>query len=709
MSKRTIQVALAGNPNSGKSSIFNYLTGMYQHIANYPGVTVETRFGRRVLPEVELNVFDLPGTYNLTAHTPEEQIARDHLLSRGFDVVVQVVDASSLERSLYLTTQLLEIGCPLVLDLNMIDEARRRGFPIDPVRLSERLGIDVVETVGNRGLGVTELVEAIQRTAGRPRPSHGDGAGCCYEEPIEQWVRKVADHVQQFNGDGNRPPRWTAVKFLEGDPEVHQWLMSGEAGPPDLLKEAWRSVEALTEQTGDSPEGLLAQARYGIAADIYHAAQTGSPAAEAVDAPELSEQVDAILLHRWLGFPIFLGLMFVLFQFVFTLGEPLMLLIETGFGWLGAAMASTMPPGPLRSLLVDGVIGGVGGVLVFLPNIVLLFIGIGLMERSGYMARAAFLMDRIMHKIGLHGRSFIPMLTGFGCSVPAIMATRTLEHERDRLATMMVIPLMSCSARLPIYTLIIPAFFPMQWRGAMFFVIYMIGILMAIVLVKLLRVTVLTGQPTPFLMELPPYRWPTFRSVVLDMGHKSWLYLKKAGTIVLAISMLMWAATSFPPVQHPATEMVHQDSGGAAVGAPASEVEPLPPLADTIAGRIGRGLEVVFRPAGFDWEICTALIGAFAAKEVFVAQLGIVYSLSEQESSTGRLRAILARNYTPLQGFCVMLFCLIGAPCMATVAITRRESHSWRWALIQFFGLTAVAYVLTVIVYQAGSALGLGG
>ena len=698
----TFHVALAGNPNAGKTSIFNNLTGGHQRVANYPGVTVETIEGACQRGEATFRIIDLPGTYSLTANSPEEQIARQYILQEKPDVVVQVVDASNLERGLYLTLQLLELGARVVLDLNMIDEATARGLRIDAPSLGERLGVEVVQTVANRNQGSDEILAAVERTLARPKPP----MGLKYGPDLDALVEHLAGQLAQANGAARRfPLRWAAIKYLEGDRGVRRWLAEEVEGGAAIEADAARRARALCERQGDTMESLIAEARYGLLAGVYN--ETVQREFSAEKRQEISESIDKFILNRYLGFPIFLALMFGMFQFVFSLAVYPMNWIQGGFHWLSMLIQAHLAAGPLRSLLVDGVIGGVGGVLVFIPNILLLFLAIGLLERSGYMARAAFIMDRIMHKIGLHGRSFIPLLTGFGCSVPAIMATRTLEHEKDRLATMMVVPLMSCSARLPIYSLLIPAFFKPEYSGLIFFLIYAIGIVLAVVLVKLLRVTVLSGESTPFVMELPPYRLPTLRSILTDMIQKSYLYLQKAGTVILALSIVLWTATSYPKKSHyeiDASPRAAQMSPAQLGAARASEG-----LSYSVAGRIGRAMEPAFRPLGFDWRICTALIGALAAKEVFVAQLGIVYSLGDGEQSVADLRHILSAHYRPLVGFCIMLFCLITSPCMATVAMMRRESNSWKWPLLQFFGLTALAWLLALLVYQVGSLLHLGG
>ena len=702
MPRKLIQVALTGNPNAGKSSIFNNLTGAKQHVANYPGVTVETKEGFCQHQNLQFRIVDLPGTYSLTANSPEEQIARQFLLEDKPDVVVQVIDASNLERSLYLTLQLLELGVRLILDLNMMDEARARGMRIDLPKLAERLGVNVVETVANRNLGSAELLEGILKTADQPVRSFQ----CRYGEEINRLINRFSGRLEAENGSARRfPSRWAAVKFLEGDREIHAWVGQDVQNGAEIHREMMHDLRQLSERMGDSMESLIAEGRYGALAGIFN--ETVTYEIPLRRRQEISERVDAVILNRFLGFPIFMLIMFLMFQFVFVLGEYPMNWIESGFGWLGAIIHQHMADGPLRSLLVDGLIGGVGGVVVFVPNILLLFLAIGLLEKSGYMARAAFIMDRIMHKIGLHGRSFIPLLTGFGCSVPAIMATRTLEHEKDRLATMMVVPLMSCSARLPIYSLLIPAFFSLRWRGTMFFLIYLIGIALAVILVKVLRVTILAGESTPFVMELPPYRIPTMQAIIADTIEKSMIYLRRAGTLILAISIVLWAATSYP--KKTSFDIDRTPQGAGMNQAQLARIHQSENLAYSIAGRTGRALEVVFHPLGFDWKICTALIGATAAKEVFVAQLGIVYSLGEvKETSLDALRTTLHNHYSSLTGFCIMLFCLTTSPCMSTVAIMRRESNSWKWPLLQLFGLTAISWLLTFVVYHLGLMLKLG-
>jgi len=859
---RRITIALAGNPNSGKSTLFNKMTGDRQHVGNYPGVTVEKKDGLCVHGGVEIEVVDLPGTYSLTAYSVEELVARDFLVDEKPDVVVNIIDASNIERNLYLSVQLMELGVPLLLVFNMTDVAKMRGMEFDLEQLSVLLGAPIVCTVGHRGQGVDQLLDEV--VAFVAQSERAPAAAVHYGSEIEEEIAKVQEHLSAGGAAPDKYiPRWLALKLLENDKEIREVVTCAAA-----LAAAERSRAHLKGVLGDSPEAIIAEQRYGfISGACQETVRTTVEARHTV-----SDQIDKVLTNGIIGLPIFLGLMYIVFQLTFTLGEAPMGWIESMFGWLGEGISGLWPKGSdsvLRSLLVDGIIGGVGGVIVFLPNIILLFLAIAFLEDSGYMARAAFVMDRLMHRIGLHGKSFIPMLIGFGCSVPAILATRTLESRRDRLTTMMVIPLMSCGARFPIYALIIPAFYPPAWRAPMLWLIYLIGIVLAVVCAKVLRKTLLKGESQPFVMELPPYRMPTARAVAVHMWTRAWLYLRKAGTIILGVSIVLWAMTSYPKktefdrdyvaeagaarVQYvgaaealnaevglaPDSDALrriveaelalraagrkhyeHEDAyreaktihdaeiaravtspGGVSVKAflatrdrivvirgafdksvedIADEFETLqrdlesgdakahsafdrseivveyrrhakrrdeqlaevraagPAIYDatdkylndaagpydqtvasleaarqaeelgySIAGRVGHGMAPALKPLGFDWKIGTALIGALAAKEVFVAQLGVVYSVGEVDSRTGALRTKLRQQYggdrlTPL---CIMLFCLISAPCLATIAVTKQESGSWRWAMLQLGGMTVMAYVITLVVYQVGSML----
>lgn len=683
-----ITIALAGNPNSGKTTLFNAITGARQHVGNYPGVTVEKKEGRRRFGEWDLRVVDLPGTYSLTTYSVEEVIARNVILEERPDVVVDVVDASNLERNLYLAVQLLELGVRVVLAFNMSDVARQRGMEFDLELLSRFLGAPIVPTVGSRGEGVEALLDTAVRTARserRPGPLE-----IHYGEDLERAIAAVQMALERARATPpGAPARWIAIKLLENDAEVMRQVIASEVRAVVQAEQA-----RIEKAVGDSVEMAIADRRYGFIAGACHQAVRLTAEVRR----SRSERIDEIVIHRLWGLPIFLGLMYLVFWLTFTVGGPPMQWIEAGFQRLADFVGGWWPQGSdsaLRSLIVNGVIHGVGAVIVFLPNILLLFLAIAILEDTGYMARAAFLMDRLMRGIGLHGKSFIPMLTGFGCTIPAVMATRTLDNRRDRLTTMLVLPLISCGARLPIYTLIIPAFFPERWRAPMLWIIYLIGIGLAIAAAKVLRATVFQGESVPLVMELPPYRLPTWKGICLHMWERGWLYLKKAGTIILSLSVILWALTSFPRtrVENPDLSLEERQA-----------VE----LAGTFAGRIGRALEPALRPLGFDWRIGTAMIGAFAAKEVFVAQLGIVFSVGEADEESEPLRQKLREAYSPLTAFCIMLYMLIAMPCVATFAVVGRESGSWKWAVFQSAGLTLLAYVLTLLVYQTGRALGIG-
>ncbi|MBD3222562.1 ferrous iron transport protein B [bacterium] len=694
----SITIALAGNPNSGKTTLFNRLTGARQRVGNYPGVTVEWKEGVRARDGLDLHFVDLPGTYSLTAFSEEELVARDYLLSGRPDLVVDVVDASNLERNLYLTTELMELGLPLVVVLNMSDVAESKGLRIDREELSRRLGAPVVAAVGSRGTGVDDLLETVVEMHGRN--GTGPPGRVDFGPRIEP---RLAELVSYFGDLDDAPPerqrRWFALKLIERDEKVVAQFAetpvsgAGAAAASDLDLDG-----------PDTSDIVVSRQRYAYIEGLCRRAVTG----RATPGGDTTDRIDRVAMHPIWGVPIFLALMFGVFHLTFTLGAPLMGLMEHAVGFLATSVAAIWPPGtesPLASLLVDGIIGGVGGVLVFLPNIVLLFLAISLLEGTGYMARAAFVMDRFMNRVGLHGKSFIPLLIGFGCTVPAIMATRTLETRRDRLITMLVLPLMSCGARLPIYALIIPAFFPQRWQGPVLWIVYVTGIVLALAAARLLQASLFRGEATPFLMELPPYRVPTVGSLLAQMGHRAWLYVRKAGTVILGISIILWALTSYPT---PPADWTPPDSVAPAVATDVADREAATAMAYSVAGRVGRTLEPILEPMGFDWRIGTALIGAFAAKEVFVAQMGIVFAVGEADEDSEALRAQLAASYPPLVGLSILLFALIATPCMATVAVTRQESGSWRWAALQFWGLTLLAWVISTLVYQVGSLLGWG-
>ncbi|MFH1370054.1 MAG: ferrous iron transport protein B [Planctomycetota bacterium] len=686
---KKITVAIAGNPNSGKTSIFNMLTGTRQHVANYPGTTVEIEEGLCTHKGFRITFVDLPGTYGLTTYSAEELVARNFLIDRKPDVVIDVVDSSNVERNLYLAVQLIEIGTPLVLAFNMSDIAKQRGIVFDTDQLSRILEIPIVHTVASKSQGRAALLDAIISVASTTPSSSAHRIS--YGDEIESGLNKIEPLICSLYPElsAKYGSRWLALKLFEQDSEILSKIQSRSIhGSVD------DEIARLKTIFGEDPEVIIADKRYGFISGAC--LETVKATVELRHTT--SDFADIVLTHRVLGLPIFLLLMYLVFYLTFAIAAYPMVWLEQFFGWLGGSLASVWSPDVfswLRSLAIEGVIPGVGGVLVFLPNILILFLAIAVLEDSGYMARAAFIMDRLMHKIGLHGKSFIPMLIGFGCSVPAIMATRILENKRSRFTTIMVLPLMSCGARLTIYGLLIPAFFPQHWRGPVLWLIYLTGIVLAVVAAKILRLTILRGESTPFVMELPPYRVPTLKSIFIHTWFRGSLYLKKAGTIILAFSIILWAAMNYPKA--PKQSLAEMPPGEAQqVG-----------LSYSVIGRLGRAIEPAIKPLGFDWKIGTALIGATAAKELFVAQLGIIYAVSSHgDSATAQtLRSHLQADYSPLVGLCIMLFCLISSPCVATVAVTRSETGSWKWAAFQFLSLTALAYVVTLIVFQVGSLI----
>jgi ferrous iron transport protein B len=688
MSKR-ITIALAGNPNSGKTTVFNSLTGARQHVGNYPGVTVEKKEGTCRHKGREIHVVDLPGTYSLTAYSLEELVARNFVIDEKPDVVVDIVDASNLERNLYLTTQFIELGVPVVVALNMSDVATADGKSIDAELLGQLIGVPVVPTVGHKGQGMQALLDAVVRVADT---GVGPLVSPALGHELEPHVREITDAVRDARLPDSLSARWIAIKLLENDDEVHELVREHSHDGErvcELTQDARQHIEGVV---GDDAEIALADRRYGFIAGACREAVTLGQRQRL----DWSDAIDSIVANRVVGIPILVGFMWALFELVFRLGAPPTEWIQAAFAWLSTQVAAILPDGALQSLLADGIIGGVGGVLVFLPQILLLFLGIAFLEDTGYMARAAFVVDRLMHAIGLHGRSAIPLLIGFGCNVPAVMATRTLESRRDRLTTMLIVPFMSCSARLPVYVLLAGAFFAPDVAGKVILSLYMLGAAVGVIMAKLFRRFVLRGPTTPFVMELPPYRMPTLRGVLIHMWERGWLYVKKAGTIILAASVVMWFLLSYP-APPPAVADLPQNERAAAA------------LAYSYAGRIGQSIEPVLRPLGLDWKVGIGLVAGLAAKEVVVATFGTVYSLGEADEESADLRDALRRDpqFDPLTAYALMVFVLLYVPCMATVAVIKRETNSWRWAAFVIFYTCAIAWIVAFLVSEGGRLLGL--
>ncbi len=702
---KKFRIVLAGNPNCGKTCIFNALTGARQHVGNYPGVTVESKSGSFHLNDMEIELIDLPGVYSLSSSSPEESVVFEELTRKGIDLIINVVDSTILQRSLYLTTQLAELHIPMLLAFNMSDDARKKGLKFDIPKLEKYLGSPIAQTVGNSSRGVQTLkdkmVEALAKLDEHGMPMLSYGAD--FDDAINAVAEKIdALNIEKYS---HIPSRFFAIKLLEKD---------SSAMKIEAMKPVWEEVEAqilhLQNKHAIVADTFMADRRYAMLSGACHNAISFSQEKRR----EISDKIDKVITNKFLGFPLFLAIMYATFWFTFICADPLMGYIEDFFGWFGEFAGSFWNPETLpfiRSMVIDGIIAGVGGVIVFLPNILFLFFAIAILEESGYMSRAAFVMDGIMRKFGLQGKSFVPLVLGFGCTVPAIMATRTIESERDRKITIMVLPFMSCGARLPIYALIIPAFFARQYQAFTMWVIYIIGVLVALIAARIMKSTLFKGDGEVYLMELPPYRMPSMKSLLLHMWDRGRMYLQKAGTIILLTSIILYICNTYPEKKEFSVDYESKISEVQKKGGDTSALENAQlseKLEYTISGRVGKTLEPVFAPLGFDWKITTATIGALAAKEVFVAQMGILYSEGEADEESEGLRAQLVKHYTPLQAFCIMIFCLLSIPCLATLAIIKRELNSWKMAFIEAGALFALAYIATLIVYQLGSVFEIG-
>ena len=727
MEKATITIALAGNPNSGKTTIFNNITGTRQKVGNWPGVTVEKKEGRIHKFGYDLKIIDLPGIYSLTPFSIEEIVARDYILEECPDVVIDIIDASNLERSLYLATQMRELGRSKVLfALNMSDVARARGFKIDEDKLSELLDVPVHATVGNKNQGVDVLLQkAIEMVESGKKPPKGRKVN--YSKDIEAAIGTLeALLTPHFQADSPYDSRWASIKLLENDSVVLKRIQS--VLPEDALSELMSKTDALRQTLRDrydeDPEIILTDERYGFIAGIMKEVFTTS-SRKRIDS---SRNIDLVLTNRFVGFPIFLFFIWAMFQLTFTLGAYPMDWIEGGVAAAGAVLSNALPESLLKDLLVNGILAGVGSVVVFLPNILILFFCIAIFEDTGYMSRCAFLMDKIMHLIGLHGKSFIPMLMGFGCNVPAIMAARTLESEKDRLLTILITPFMSCSAKLPVYIVLAGTFFGPR-AGTVIFIVYLFGIVTAILTGRLFRTTLLRGADAPFVMELPPYRVPMVKSLLIHMWDRSKMFLKKMGGIILVGSVIIWALSAFPRTTHyshdyPAA-IAHIESvftqridDADPSARPALEKEKADRLQDiqramraeqtenSFMGLIGKAVAPIFAPIGIDWRGGVSLLAGFVAKEIVVSTLGVLHAVDEEGSEALR-QALVDSGMTALSAFSMMIFVLLYIPCIATVATIRKETNSMRWTFFSIGYTTVVAWLMAFIVYNGGRLIGL--
>ena len=675
--KNEINVALVGNPNSGKTSLFNVISGGREHVGNYSGVTVAAKTGHVTYKGYRFNITDLPGTYSLSAYSPEERYVRQHILDRRPDVILNVVVASNLERNLYLTTELIDLSQPTVIALNMYDELEASGATLNHEKLGGMIGIPMVPTVARTSEGIDTLLDTIiDLFEGRNRVTRQVNIN--YGTTIEPELAIVTRLMQQSDDLPRQfPPRYWALKLLEGDTEAQRTLRSC-AAYPEWKAAAERGAEKIHRLLAEQTEAAVIDRKYGYIAGALRKVYTPGT----VDLNRTTDRIDRIVAHKWLGFPIFIFLMWLTFSTTFWLGKYPQDWIEAAFGWFGELLRTWMPEGPLRDLLADGVIGGVGSVTVFLPNILLLYLFISLMEDSGYMARAAFIMDRLMHRIGLHGKSFIPMLMGFGCNVPAIMATRTIESHSSRLITILINPFMSCSARLPVYILLVGTFFSRS-AGTVLISLYALGILMAALTAIVLRRGVFKADETPFVMELPPYRLPTLRATLKHMWDKGEQYMKKIGGVILLISIIIWFLSYYP----------HTTPDASASPATQSEMQ----YEHSYLGRIGKFFQPVMAPMHLNWKATVALLSGAAAKEVIVSTMGVLYSNADEATLSDTL--VASDDFTPRSALSFLVFILLYCPCIASLATIAHETGSRKWVAFSVLYNTGVAWVMAYGVY----------
>lgn len=702
--RRSISVALVGNPNCGKTSLFNFVSGAHESVGNYSGVTVDAKEGHISWKGYHINLVDLPGTYSLSAYSPEELYVRKQLTEQTPDVVINVIDSSNLERSLYLTTQLIDMHVRMVVALNMFDETRRRGDHVDFEKLSQLFGVPMMPTVFKSGEGVKALLDMVIRIYEdtEDREPHFRHIHINYGHELEDGITYIQEHLKQEEHLRERfSTRYLAIKLLENDKEVEDYIRT----LPDadkIFRHRNKTASRVLEETNMDTETLIMDSKYGFINGALKEANYHTGTNE--DTYRLTHLLDRMLTHKVVGYPIFILVLCIMFFSTFMLGAYPMEWIEAGVAWLGDVATTHLPPSPLRAMLVDGILGGVGAVIVFLPQILILYFFISFMEDSGYMSRAAFIMDRLMHRMGLHGKSFIPLIMGFGCNVPAIMATRTIESRRSRLVTMLILPMMSCEARIPIYIMIVGTFFALKMQWLVMMSLYIIGMLMTVLMSKLLTTVVIKGEDTPFVMELPPYRFPTAKALFRHTWDKGKHYLRKMGGIILIASIIIWALGYFPH-NDTLTRQEQQEQ--------------------SFIGRIGKAVEPVFRPQGFNWKLDVGLLAGVGAKEVVASTLGVIYSNDDSfadgdanpnDGKYDRLRSQITADVAELHGvsfveaepiavltsYSFLLFVLLYFPCVATIAAIKEESGSWKWALFAAGYTTILAWVVSAVFFRVG-------
>jgi len=692
--KKEITVALAGNPNSGKSTIFNSLTGASQDVGNYPGVTVEKKKGSKNYRGYNINFIDLPGTYSLSAYSEDEMVARDFLLNEKPDIILNVIDASNIERNLYLFTQITELDIPVVIALNMIDILESQGKVIDREMLSNLLGVSVFIVSVNKETGIIDVLDYIVDSTEEGELKNLKATKVDYGENIKEEIDKLESLILQYPELSKFPKSWLLIKLLDNDPLALK-LVYKTSDKIRILRQIKKSRKHIKEHFGKKAETEIANRRYGFANAVVKTVVKKVERRKI----DITEFIDAFALNRYLGIPIFAAVMYMIFKFTFAFSEPVISVFEKFFKWLGGAVGSFIPGESTRSLVVDGIIGGVGGVLGFFPLVLFMFFAIAFFEDSGYMARAAFVMDKIMNRFGLHGKSFLPlMISTNGCAVPGILATRTLDSKRERLITMFVVPFMVCGAKLPVSALIIGAFFPLKYQASIMSFIYVLSVIIALGTAKMLSTVLLKGETTHFVMELPRYHMPQIKGLLLKVWERSWLYLRKAATVIVFISVLIWAAFAYPKVS--VEENLTKSQKAAAQ------------IKYSFAGKVGKIIEPLFKPIGMDADRAIALISGFAAKEVIVSTLSMIYSIEETDSYSSKSlkeKIVSDNDWSPLKGLTFLIFCLIYTPCAASVAVFFKEGgSSYKWLALIVIGNTVFAWIVSFIIFQAGTLLKIG-
>lgn len=735
---KIVNIALVGNPNSGKTTLFNFASGAREHVGNYSGVTVDSKLAHFKHKGYTFNITDLPGTYSLSAYTPEELYVRRFIHEQKPDVVINVVDSSNLERNMYLTTQLIDMDIKVVLALNMYDELESRGDRFNYKDLGKMIGIPMVPTVSSKGKGVKELFDTVINVY-TDKDKTLRHVHLNYGEHIERAIEAIQVPIKQHDNTQlnlHYSSRYLAIKLLEKDRQAHR-ILSKSLGYTEVSNVANIQIKRLEEIYKEDSETLITDAKYGFIAGALKETFTENPHQKRKN----TQTIDTFVTHKIFGFPIFLLFMWFSFYTTFKLGAYPMDWIDQGISLLSSFLSSIMPAGAFKDLLIGGIISGVGSVIVFLPNILLLFFFLSILEDTGYMARAVFIMDKLMHKIGLHGKSFIPLVMGFGCNVPAIMATRTIENRNNRMVTMLINPFMSCSARLPVYILILGAFFPDK-AGSLLFLIYLIGIVMAILMAILFKKTLFKGDDIPFVMELPPYRIPTIKSTIRHMWFKASQYLKKMGGVILIAVIIIWALEYYPKnveysrdyasqIEQISNQIEQKSQPSTAIQLIDEElVNDLEAKkyiietqmvaekqANSYLGRIGKTIEPVIRPLGFDWKMGVSLLSGIAAKEIVVSTLGVLVQAGTSDETNQTLIHNLKNEvhtsgprvgqkvYTPLSAFSFLLFILIYFPCVAVIAAIKKESGSWKWAAFTIFYTTTLAWIVSFAFYQIGSLI----